>query len=54
MKKKTSQKIFKPSKKLLSSSKQLPIPSTASDSLKAPKKKTTRKTRKFGDDISNL
>lgn len=54
MKKRTSQKILRPNRKMASSSKQLPLPSTASDSLKAPKRKQNRKNRNFGDDISNL
>ena len=53
MKNKISQKILRPSRKIYSSTKQLPLPSTAPDSLKAPKKKPTRKNRKFGDDITN-
>jgi len=54
MKRRTSQKILKPSRKLLSSAKQLLLPSTASDSLKAPKRKQPKKNRQFGDDITNL
>ena len=54
MKRRTSQKILKPNRKLLSSTKQLPLPSTASDSLKAPKRKPTKKNRLFGDDLTNL
>lgn len=54
MKKRTSQKILRPNRKMASSTKQLPLPSTASDSLKAPKRKMQRKNRNFGDDITNL
>jgi hypothetical protein len=54
MKRRTSQKILKPNRKLVSATKQLPVLSTASDSLKAPKRKPARKNRQFGDDITNL
>lgn len=54
MKRKTSQKILKANRKEASSSKQLPLPNTASDSLKAPKRKYHKKNRQFGDDITNL
>lgn len=54
MKKRTSQKIIRQSRKIDSSTKQLTLTSTASDSLKAPKKKQERKNRNFGQDITNL
>lgn len=54
MKRRTSQKLLKGSRREVSSTKQLPLPSTASDSLKAPKKKLPKKNRQFGDDITNL
>jgi hypothetical protein len=54
MKRRTSQKVLRPSRKIASSTKQLPLPDTASDSLKAPKKKQNRKNRQFGDDITNI
>ena len=53
MKKRTSQKILRPNRKMTSSTKQLPLPSTASDSLKAPKKKQDKKNRNIGTDITN-
>lgn len=54
MKRRTSQKILKANRKEASSTKQLPLPNTASDSLKAPKRKPSKKNRQFGDDITNL
>lgn len=54
MKRRTSQILLAPKEKMTSSTKQQPLMSTASNSLKAPKKKGTRKNRQFGDDITNL
>jgi hypothetical protein len=54
MKKKTSQKNMRALKTICSSTKELTRPSTISDSIKAPKRKPTRKNRRFGDDITNL
>jgi hypothetical protein len=53
MKKRISEKSLKPSRRSASSSKLLPLQSTASDSFKAPKKKLAKKIRNFGDDITN-
>lgn len=39
---------------MISSTKQISLLNTASDSLKAVKKKVTRKNRQFGDDMTNL
>jgi hypothetical protein len=54
MKKRTSQKVLRPNRKMASSVKQLQVPSTDCDSIKAPKKRVQRKNRQFGDNITNL
>ena len=54
MKKKTSQKTLRSTKNMISSTKELPRQNSITDSLKAPKRKPTRKNRKFGDDITNI
>lgn len=54
MKKKTSQKILRSTKNIISSTKELSRPQTQNDTLKANKRKPNRKNRKFGDDITNL
>ncbi len=54
MKKKTSQKTLRSTKNIISSTKELPRQNSITDSLKAPKRKPTRKNRKFGDDITNI
>ena len=54
MKKKTSQKILRSTKNMISSTKELTKQNSITDSLKAPKRKPTKKCRKFGDDITNM
>lgn len=54
MKKRTSQKVLRPNRKMASSVKQLAVSTNGSSSVKAPKKRVQRKNRQFGDDITNL